>query len=513
MEFRTVGSSRRNYRRPRVVQHDDMIPPSFCSCYDVYNPVNILRAFGERMFYVPVLNAPPGEPEFAQPPEPHPKAFIRGSYADDFAKRIDTPTSKVWPMYTDEFVETSPAHKKELYRRAAESLVIKPLEPKDAELQTFLKLEKADFQKKLGVPRLVNPRNPRFNVEWGKFIRPLEKHIYSSINRVFGYEIVAKGMNAFARAAAIKARWDSFKDPIAIGGDARRFDQHVHLRALKWSARVYSQFFCRRDQRRLMRLAKFTWHNRGRCSFAQGFFKWRSSGGRMSGDMDTSLGNILLMCMMLWCLKERAAQIGIRIEFIDDGDDFVMITERQHEDWLRWVSWDHFLAYGFEVDLESTVDIIERIEFCQCHPVQTDSGWKMVRDWKSALPKDLTTVNRSAAEAQTVLKAIGIGGLHAFADVPVLREHYARMAMVRGRAARQQLSGWFWLTKGMHSAPTVSDDTRLSFWRAFGLRPDIQVELERQIRDATPIQEDVDWASVYCLHYPQLGWCSIPNFA
>lgn len=473
------------YRRaPRCLQLDSYSTQSYISCYDVNNATNAVRAFVERMVFVP-----DDQGGFVFPPKPRPDAYAHaGLLRHAKAAFSCSPCDRYYRMTMETFVRTSPAHKRKLYGRAAESLMLKPISAEDAKLTTFLKMEKADFAKKLGVPRLINPRDPRFNVEWGRYIRQVEKRIYAQINHAFGYTIVAKGMNASQRGATIHERWRRFIDPVAVGGDARRFDQHVSAEALRWTHSVYRTYFERQELVDFGRLASWTINNRGVLRYNGGTLRWQRTGGRQSGDMDTSLGNIVLMCGFLYEIARRCEALGHRIEFVDDGDDFVAFMERRSQNVFNQIAVEVFLACGFEVDFEPTVDVIEHVEFCQCHPVYVDGTYKLCRDYRAAIAKDLVVINRSAQEAFSILKSIGVGGVIAYGDMPILGAHYKRLRMVPGRAARMQLSGWAWLTHNMTSNSYVSDDTRLSFQRAFGVSVHNQLLLEQHIASAPNIQ-------------------------
>ena len=111
---------------------------------------------------------------------------------------------------------------------AVESLKVSPIEEKDSYLNAFVKCEKINRTAKLDpAPRIIQPRKPRFNVCLGRYIKPIEHAIYRAIDKVFGSPTVVKGMNATERGLLLARKWARFSDPVAIGIDAKRFDQHV----------------------------------------------------------------------------------------------------------------------------------------------------------------------------------------------------------------------------------------------------------------------------------------------
>lgn len=48
----------------------------------------------------------------------------------------------------------------------------------------------------------------------------------------------------------------------------------------------------------------------------------------MSGDMNTALGNCMLMCCLIISYLESK---NIKYDFINNGDDAVLFLERKHE--------------------------------------------------------------------------------------------------------------------------------------------------------------------------------------
>lgn len=102
----------------------------------------------------------------------------------------------------------------------------------------------------------------------------------------------------------------------------------------------------------------------------------------MSGDMNTALGNVLIMCMLIKAYMDTK---GIKYRFVDNGDDAVVILEKKHQhlmnDLPKW-----FLEMGFNMKVEQPVYEMEHIEYCQCHPVQLDVGeYTMVRNFPSCI--------------------------------------------------------------------------------------------------------------------------------
>lgn len=63
-------------------------------------------------------------------------------------------------------------------------------------LRNFVKIEKVTEEKLAKAPRNISPRSPEFNVLLGCYIAHLEKALFRILERVCGFPVVFKGMNA-----------------------------------------------------------------------------------------------------------------------------------------------------------------------------------------------------------------------------------------------------------------------------------------------------------------------------
>jgi len=206
----------------------------------------------------------------------------------------------------------------------------------------------------------------------------------------------------------------------------------------------------------------------------------------MSGDMNTALGNCLIMTALVHRLAEER---GVKVRLANNGDDCTVIMERR--DYARFVNglkeWFH--AYGFNMKVEDRVDHFEKIEFCQARPVWDGSSWTMVRNPFVCMSKDGCCVVKDygwGKAARTWLASVGECGMSMVGGLPVLQEYYS--AFLRNGSTRKDLdvvrqTGMYMLSRGMkREYGTVSDDARVSFYVAFGITPTQQRELEDHLR-------------------------------
>lgn len=371
--------------------------------------------------------------------------------------------------------------KRKVYERAVLSLMTKPIEWVDAIVQAFIKFENT----KLGAdPRLIQSRSPRFHASLGCYLRPLEKSIYRTINQLFGEVTVTKGLNAMQVGKLIAGKFARYGNPVAVGLDASRFDRSVSKDMLLWVHDIYYGIYG--NDRDLRELLEMQLYNRGIIYAKDGKIDYQVEGGIMSGDIDTSLKGCLIMCAMVWTWLDI---VGIKASVVNNGDDCVVIMEKsdlgKFQDGLE----SHFGDLGFDIVAEEPVDEIEKVEFCQSRPVVCSTGdYILCRNPVVATVKDSMCripIERKV-DAEAWMDAVASCGLALAGDMPIFSAYYnmyRRTAKVRSRSWVVQnglfANGMLWQSKGLDIREGVTDDTRLSFWRAYGILPHEQVAIEQ----------------------------------
>lgn len=392
-----------------------------------------------------------------------------------------------------EFVAAYTGRRRDVYERAAKSLETIPVHRGDFRvMNAFVKAEKINFTSKPDpAPRVIQPRNPRYNVEVGRFLKGLEHPVYEAIGKTMGGPTVMKGYNAEEVAEHVRDAWCQFAQPVAVGLDASRFDQHVRPQILEWEHSVYLDCFSGADRDRLAWLLSGQIMNDCTMRVSDGLVRYRVLGSRMSGDMNTALGNCLVMCAMVWALLRK---IGVRARLLNNGDDCVVIMEKRDLDKFMRTCVDHFLRYGFTMKVEKPVFVMEQIEFCQAKPVYDGSRWIMVRSPATCLSKDGVCVVKDygwGSAARYWLGAVGECGMAMTGGIPVMYEYYS--AFARAGTPSRPLSvvaetGMAMLARGLHRmGRVVTDEARVSFWRAFDISPTQQCELEELLQGTTTL--------------------------
>lgn len=428
--------------------------------------INLERALVERVFTVG------GE----LPPSPDPR-FLRRKLAR-FSRRLQSHVPLVQTLSTNEFVESYVGRKRGMYARAAASLVDEPIDRKDAVVSSFIKDEKTNLDRKVDpCPRIIQPRTPRFNVAIGVYLKPLEKAIFRGIAGIFRGVTVLKGYNAVERGVLLRRKWDRFTNPVAVMLDASRFDQHVSRELLDWEQHTFETLLV--DPLGFRHVNQLRRTNRCYARAEGSGFAYELNGVRMSGDMDTALGNCMSMCAMTWSFMD---DLGIeKYEYGNDGDDGVIIMEEEH---LRLVLdnfEDYFRGFGFTMKLEGVAHKFEGIEFCQCHPVWDGEQFRMVRNPDVALMKDSLTLSKQ--DERTVANAVGWGGLALAGTIPICGEYYRQFITSSYVPPEYLTCGRDFLAARLEPRfSTPTDETRISFYEAFGVAPDTQIAIERAIR-------------------------------
>jgi hypothetical protein len=389
-------------------------------------------------------------------------------------------------MTAQQFVESRPSRKRKVYERALEVYERRGLLVKDAGVATFVKAEKLDFSKKPDpAPRVIQPRTPVYNIAVGRFVTPLEPVLFNTIDKLFGrHKTVFKGMNSAEQAAELRAKWESVVDPVALIFDLRRMDQHVGEEALKFEHRVYDLFYRSKEFRRLLRM-QLT--NKGRGVTYNGIIKYIVYGRRMSGDMNTSLGNVVQACAIVFSAMEGWGHF----ELCNNGDDCVLIVTRKYVEVLTKLVIRAFQELGYPMVMEDPVEVFEHIEFCQTRPVFDGTRWTMQRDPRVCLDKDACTIKpvRTKADWDLLRNSIANSGMALAGNMPVFCEFYE--ALRRGAGSRVDRdtvkSGLERLAERMNAVGPVSDDARVSFFKAFNISPDEQIALEQHYRELKPV--------------------------
>ncbi len=387
---------------------------------------------------------------------------------------------RITPLSLEEVVETYTGRKRTLYENALVKLRKFGLRRSDAHSMSFVKVEKC---KTTGAPRCIQPRKPTYNLVLGQYIKPLEHRLYRWIAKVYGDgPTVMKGYDVCQVARIMRGKWKSFSRPVAIGLDATKFDMHVSPSALDWEHDLYRTIFCNYPE--IKQLLSWQFNNVGRGYTPDGKLKYKVKGKRFSGDMNTALGNCLIMCGLIYAYSMDR---GVPVKLVNNGDDCVVFMEIENMDrfMIGLPAW--FLEMGFRMTVEEPVYDFQRIEFCQSRPIRGGNGWTMVRNIRRSLEKDTLSCIRIDEEGacRKWMSAVGECGLALTAGVPIMQSFYEAYL-------RNGSGGWEAMARSQHMASgmrmnrgvlpsrhmKVSPEARLDVYIAWGITPEEQIAAE-----------------------------------
>lgn len=400
----------------------------------------------------------------------------------EFKKRVVKAAGRTFhPVTPQEFVESYTGRKRTLYANYLEDYLETGVLQMHATFRTFMKIEKVPTNKS---PRTIQPRSPVYNIGLGRYLKHSEKPIFRAMARVYRQKyVVFKGLNAVDMATEMHNLWLEFTDPVAVGLDASRFDASVDVGLLEHEHSLYNMLFRDKELRRLLQMQL---RNVGAAYCHDGIIRYTVTGGRGSGDMNTSLGNSYIMCALVWCWLSIC---GVRARLANNGDDCILIMERVDVPQFSDGFTDYAKSLGFTMVVEDPVDEFESIEFCQTHPVWDGEKWRMVRNVDTAREKDsmcLFPLDTPGALGSW-LYAVGECGMALTAGIPVFQEMY-QAYMRNGKPSNMSeavfmQSGSRQLSRGMDpSYREVTAEARVSFFIAFGMTPDEQVALEEHYK-------------------------------
>jgi hypothetical protein len=229
-------------------------------------------------------------------------------------------------------------------------------------IECMQKLELHPVEKLAGkADRAIQFRTVAFNAALSQFLKPVEHYLFAGTSYQGG-RWCAKGLTTTQRALLLLDHSHAFKDPIFVLADHKTFDAHFNKRLIRECHRFYKKLW--NYEVELCRLLECQVNNRGRTT---GGIRYRVKGTRMSGDVDTALGNSIGNFGMLaaWLGNEDA-------RIMLDGDDSVIVMERSTLSRLPDMA-DFMLNFGMRTIFEVT-DKISEAEFCQARIVMGPTG-------------------------------------------------------------------------------------------------------------------------------------------
>lgn len=456
----------------------------------------------------------------------------------------------------EQLIGMFPPSRRKMYRKAFQELTeYAGSVDRLARVSAFVKSEKLSILSKDGDPRMIQARTKIFNLMLGLYTRAIEKSLYTLndpqwLRRGIVQPLLAKGKNMLERASLLRQTWKLYRNPISLSLDLSRWDAHVGLPILK----VMHKFYFRIIPSSVMKwLLKFQLINKG---YSQQGLKYKNTGGVTSGDMTTALGNCVAACaIVLSCrqtLQLLAGKTGngtsderlrkrlnllkrsplfegstlhklqllvnkylnssekrgkfcrqVPISVVDDGDDHVVITEKE---WAPLVSEALELWWkdvGQELKVEGTTTRFHQIEFCQHKPHKLSTGqWIMCPNPYKVLATATVIAGNNRMTWKRYCMTIWEARAILHKGIPMLGplfQKWSKKNWTRQRMSHEELmrsaSGIEHLqmmNRKLILPRTITQEQRVMFEDQWGITPDEQERWERtDITKPTHITEVV----------------------
>lgn len=361
----------------------------------------------------------------------------------------------------EQVVATKKATKRKTYIHAYKQYMFRGIISRDVNISMFVKYERMSIRDPLKPPRAIQARGPVFNLVTQKYIIPYAKHLVRSIS--LQKRFVTKGMDAFEVADLIHRSWMSFKRPVALLLDHDRFDSRANS---LWTSRMHhyiSDHF--RDHEVVGLLCRL---HKSKARTLSGI-SYTTDNCVFSGDVTTSDGNSTinkaLLVDLMWGVKHVA---------ILNGDDSVVVFEL---DDLQLVLSRDLSVYEFKTKSNVVYEFTD-IEYCQCQPVLTISGWMMVRNPLRVISRSTTCLSPPSYDYLVAwFASVGECEYSCSRGVPVLSS-FSRF-MMRASSNRVALHHEMEFHRVKRpTIDTITADARNTFAMAFRLSPCVQLQYE-----------------------------------
>lgn len=437
----------------------------------------------------------------------HTRVFPRSPKPDEAAqeayRRLLHTTAKqlrckveVLPWSYERFLESVPSRKRARYAEAVASLRLQSVQRRDARVSMFVKAEKMELREKAGnivKPRAIQGRTPRYNVSVGVYLKSIESRLYAWKGPKRGgphSRLIAKGLNSSERAALLERKLACFSKPCVVTSDISAFDAAVRQCHM---VGVHGLYLSLMRSAEFQRLLSWQLVNEG-CTGCG--IRYQTVGKRMSGDMDTALGNCLIATH---AIITALSLLGVtKYDLLDDGDDCLVILEQSQ------------VGDGFPAEFRAAMErvgfnskaewcgnrsnwCLEDVSFCRSRPVRVNGKYRFIRQLERMVGGFLVSHKHyhEKTSARRVMKSMAQCEHIVGRGVPVMQslsrhvlellkhEEFQRTFEQESFAVKASLEV-IDLRRGYGDLP-VTADTRESFYRAFGMSPDEQVVLEQRL--------------------------------
>lgn len=411
----------------------------------------------------------------------------------------------------DEVLSIYSGPKRTRYQNAIESLANKPLVKGDRYVTAFVKGEKLNpYTKENPDPRMIQYRGPRYGIVLATYLKPIEKKLLGIVVGTKDLPAMAKGLNSKERARLLERKWESFGQPVCVSLDCSRWDRHLHKDMLQIEHDFYKHLIGGSKELDWLLAGQL----KNKCKVGpitkDWIVKYVVNGNRMSGDMNTALGNCLMMVLFV---KTAIEQLKISDwDIMDDGDDCLLFLENKDLAIIEKELPNIFLTYGQELKIENVARNITSVQFCQTRYVNLSTGARMISDWRKILGCGTSGIRfwDNPRIVPDMLHAVGTCLFAGNFGVPIIQQYALRLIqlgsgklpkcwkMMYDEQMKLARDTRMWESGIIYNEMPISMDDRYEFELTYGVRVERQLEIEDYLRRWNPDftmyrKENVEW--------------------
>lgn len=386
-------------------------------------------------------------------------------------------------------------------------------------MRMFVKPDGVDYTMKVkGPPRAITYRDPRGALLLAGVALGLESVFYNTEagdllpNRgpVFG-----KGRDSFDKARLILSNLEGFHRPCVLSVDASRFDRHISEALMRVKFEVMGAMTTAAGQRILAMILE-DYLRPGSIRSSQGVVLRDAPVALRSGDMDTALGNNLVSWMIhvafnqfltgKWDAETMSlveAAVGESPHLaphngaaIIDGDDVLLVFEHDVVPSVCSLLTPFFRQLGIDMRLDAMTCEVPEISWCQQQIIQIAPGVnRLVRHPRKVVSSALSGPAWTCGPKGRKARALAVGSCELVLNVgvPVLESFalalvregqggvaadiYGESPAYRARMEKKVRAEEVCYTR--YAGVAITPQARVSFYAAFGMHPDVQMELEQ----------------------------------
>ncbi|UHM27700.1 MAG: RNA-dependent RNA polymerase [Fushun tombus-like virus 1] len=345
----------------------------------------------------------------------------------------------------------------------------------DSKITEMQKLEFYEDGKLQGKEdRGIQFRSVCYNVALARYLHGVEERLIGT--HYLGHHPVVKGLTPRERCQRLFKFASEFEDPVFLCADHSRFDAHVNVELLQEEHAVYKR--CCPNTREFRQLLRWQLKNNGK---SKGGIIYKMRGKRMSGDINTGLGNTVLnVCMLAAWLEFNGCK---KYRLMVDGDDSVIILSRREYERFQVGIVEFMLKLGMETEMDVVYDIW-KVDFCQSRPVLLPDGPTFVRNpFKVMTTMGRTAERRDDLTMQMVMSCSALSELAVAPGAPVTNELARKVLAYYGNGRylktakqlyKEEAYGYDISDVDVDSVPEPDFLARYTFWLAWGIDPGLQ---------------------------------------